>query len=355
MRLAAADGATIAARRIWVDEAEAHVVLPAAARPAFVEVDPRGWTPGTVKILYGREDALAALAHGSTAVVRRRAIAALAEMRGDQGVAEALAARGAIDHWSVAHDAITAIANLDLEGTTALLLAFERHPAPRARAALAKALGDRPPDKAAAAAAERLLDDPAYRVVAAAARAYPTFATGPAAVKRLARVAAKDSPWQVVASAALAAVGQIGGKDALDSAAARIGAKEPARVCAAALEAVGKAAHGRLELAIAARRALGPALEDRAVVIRLGAIAGLEQVGDPQSLDLLRKRLSRESSEDVRTHAKSAAEALRALQHDAARIAHFEERIDALDQDHHAASDALERVQRRLGALESAP
>ncbi|TNF34152.1 MAG: M1 family peptidase, partial [Deltaproteobacteria bacterium] len=138
VRLVADDG-TATARRLWLDAAEQHFTLPVTERPAFVEVDPRGWTPGTVRVIYGREDGLAALAHGSAALSRRRAILALAEMRGDQGVAEALARQGVRDHWGVAQDAIDAIADLDVEDPTALLLGFAEHPASRARAALAKA------------------------------------------------------------------------------------------------------------------------------------------------------------------------------------------------------------------------
>ena len=355
LRLADDAGGTLLVHRVWTDRAEQQVVLPLSERPAFVEVDPRGWTPGTVRVLYGREDALAALAHGSTALSRRRAILALAEMRGDQGVAEALVAKAAADHWGVAQDALEAIANLGVDETTALILRFEHHPAPRARAALAKALGARPADPAGAAAIERLLDDPAQRVVAAAARAYPTVATGSGAVKRLAKVARRGSAWEVVAMAALSAIGKVGGEDALEAAAARGGSKDHPRVRAAALEAVGRAAHDRPELARAARRAIAAGLEDSASGVRIGAIAGLEQVGDAAALALIRKRLAREGSADVRGRGEAAVEALRALQQEARRLGRLEERLDDVDQERATTREALERLQRRLEALESRP
>jgi aminopeptidase N len=355
LRLADDAGGAILTQRVWIDRAEQQIIVPMLERPAFVEVDPRGWTPGTVRVLYGREDALAALAHGGTALSRRRAILALAEMRGDQGVAEALAAAPAADHWGVAQDAIEAIANLGVEDTTALLLRFEHHPAPRARAALAKTLGTLPPDAAGTAALERLLIDPAQRVVAAAARAYPAVATGSGAVKRLAKVARRGSPWEVVAMAALSAIGKLGGEDALEAAAARVGTKEHPRVRAAALEAVGHAAHGRPKLAPAARRAIASSLDDPTAGVRLGAIAGLEQVGDAAALDLIRKRLAREGSAEVRGRGATAVEVLRALQRDACSVGRLEQRLDDVDQEQSATRDALERLQRRLEAIESRP
>lgn len=357
VRFVGDDGAATLVRRVWLDRAEKHFTLPAAERPAFVEVDPRGWTPGTVRVLYGREDGLAALAGGSTALSRRRAILALAEMRGDQGVAETLAERGRKDHWGVAQDAVEAIANLDVDDTTALLLRFLDHPAPRARAALARALAGRTNEARAAAAdaLERLLDDGSPRVVAAAARAWTGFASGRAAVKRLEAIARRRSPWEVTGRAALAAIGQVGGEEALRAAAKRVGPKEHLRIRAAALRAVGEAASGDPDLYEEAREVVAPALDDRDVGVRLGAIAGLERLGDPASLSLLRARLAREGDDDVRSDARGAIATLRGLQEESRGLGRLEERLDAIDTDQRSTRDALKRLQRRLEALESRP
>ncbi|TNF29343.1 MAG: HEAT repeat domain-containing protein, partial [Deltaproteobacteria bacterium] len=134
-----------------------------------------------------------------------------------------------------------------------------------------------------------------------------------------------------------------------------VGPKDLPRVRAAALEAVGRAAASEPDLTEEARRAIAPGLEDRAASVRFGAIAGLEQLGDPEALDLLRARLTREGDDDVKARAEAAIAEIRGRGDDAQRAGRVEERLDALERERLGDREALERLQRRLEALESRP
>ncbi|MCA9513667.1 MAG: HEAT repeat domain-containing protein, partial [Myxococcales bacterium] len=339
-------------RRLVVDRASTEIAIPCASRPDVVEVDPRAWLPATVEIAWPRADALAALAHGSTFVTRRRAIARLGELGLDAEVAAAMGAAAPRSSWSEAEAMARATAKADAEVAMPLLAALLAHPESRARAAAARALRDRKGVKEAVTLARRALDDPSLRVAAAAGGALSRLADADDALDALEPLVALDSPRDTVRVDVLWAIGDVGGKRAIAIASRYAGERETPNVRRRALHVMGRAARGDAGLRKAVMGKLVKALDAPDPRVREGAIAGLEALGTSDAREALDRIAEHDPDASVRDRASAAREAVGKLVGDVGRLEAVEERLRGLEGERAALRAAVERLQKRVESLE---
>ena len=344
-------GKSMMTTRVMLRQRTRELAFALPRRPSFVEVDPRGWTPGRVSVKWPKPDAFAALDMGSTVVVRKRAARNLGQHAGDRIVAQRLLARGQKEGWFVAQEVARSLGkNNTKEALEGLLMLAKTHSASDVRAQAAEQLaGGYETDRRVRDLLEHLIaKDISYKVVAAAARGLGQVA-GASAVGRLEALAAKvRSPWEVVGSAALSGIARGASKRAYEAAKRFTSKRWPQRLRGAALAALGQIAARNKDFKQGASRLLRLASVDRRDRVRRGVVSGLEALGGRQSRELLDAMARRESVPRVRRMAEQASKRLATANKDSAKS--LSDSVGAAKRKNRELERRLRRLEERMRA-----
>ena len=339
-------------RRFWIDRQSTDLVIPLESRPTFVEVDPKGWTPGTIKIAWNKKAALAALEDGSTAVTRFRAARRLAKWVGDDDVAAALTAQALDEGEWVGSEAAKTLGKLNSPVALEGLLSLTEHKASRVRAQVAESLVHYAPDQRIKKVAKALLKDRSYRVVASTARNYWRYKVGKR-TKDLKRLTKSYSPWHVVASAAFASIARMDGKAALKLLKRYLDPSIDRRLREGAYRALGRVGEHQSSLQTQALELAELGLKDPQPNVRRGAIDAFDVAGRSDKAGLLLTMAERESHRRTRRRAEAAARALRAKARDP--VGDLRDRLTDVEKGKSALERRIKLLETRLQSQRDRP
>ncbi len=306
--------------RLPVDEARERLLVPAETRPVTVCVDDGHFVLKDVTKLAMPRDMLAAGLKSYPDPIWRIDCAKTLGKDGSDPAVDALAAGYADEKfWGVRAAIARALAECATDGAReALLAAIATEQHPKARRAVVDALGTFHGRADVATALVKLLDagDPSYYVEAAAASALAKVG-GEGTSKVLAGLLDRPSHNDVIRSAALGGLVDLGGPIALEKAVAWSRPGHPYRARRAAIRALGKIAvradyaDGDRE---SAARALAACLEEPTVRVRRDTIRTMRSIGEAGAVILpILDGLGRGDPDgQVRLAARDAAKSARA-------------------------------------------
>ncbi len=329
-----------------MDRAEQSFDFQLPEAPQWIRIDPQGALLATWKFPRPLEMLAPLLDHADVAA-RADAVTELARL-GTVAAVEALSNTLRGDRfWGVQADAAAALGRIGSpEARDALIGALSvRHP--KARRAVAEALGSfRDPKAATALSALLLKGDPSYYVEAQCARSLGLCEPGPDAARVLDVALGRESHNEVVRTGALAGIASCGDADRLDLLRSWT---EPARPSQARLGAIAALAEfGRRHYALrdGVRRRLETLLAEDSFRIRLASIAALETLGDPAAAATLQALSDRGAVEPrVRRLARAAAGRLREGHDKGDDFRRLREEVHRLYAEHAAMRERIERME----------
>jgi aminopeptidase N len=297
--------------RETVDGREHHFTYRLPRAPEMVRIDPDRWLLARWDVTLPAALWQAQLTRDPNPVGRIAAAQALARAGSAAAAAQLAAALPRERHHAVQGEIAGALGQIRSEAALAALLDAVGLPDPRARRAVARALGEFRSPRAVPALTRLAREDRSWFVAADALRALGR--SREAAVRPILTRALRGEPsWNdTVRVGAVEGLGELGvpGTLALLRARTRYGLPHPSRM--AAIRALAQAGRGDTPTL----RTLLARTRDPFLRVRLAAIAALGRLGDDRAVPRLR-RLADMADVDGRVR-RLAAEALRAIRGDA--------------------------------------
>jgi len=345
-------GNKVMERRFWIEDKTSDFVIPMEKRPRFVEIDPRGWTPGDVKIEWSRKEALDVLHHGSTVVTRYRAARRLAKWVGDEQIAVQMSKRAMLeDGWVGERIAKTLGTNNTAEALDGLL-SLAAHKASRTRTEVANALLTYAPDKRITKWANDALKDSSYRVIASVARNYWRYKTGKG-ISKLKKLVGKYSPYHVVSSAALSSMARMDGKATLKVLRKLLTPASHRRLRSGAYRAMGRIGGKHSPLQEKVLELMEKGLGDPSPGVRRAVIDAYELTGRSDKAGILRRAADHEPHRRTKNHAKKVAKALTNLATNP--VGKLRDRLQDVENDKKALERRIDILEKRLSTQRNQP
>src|SRR5712692_755291 len=332
--------------RVEIKEREQVFNFVLAEAPKAVRFDPEHDIVKTLKHKRGREALELELRHAPEAIGR----AAAARELGTEGSPQATAAlREALlndKFWGVQSDAATALGAIRTNSALDALLEGLKLPHPKARRAVARALGNfRGDDRAAAALAEVIArGDPSYFVEAEAALALGKT-RDERAFDRLTAALGRDSYLEVIRTHALAGMAELRDERAIGVAHDYAHYGRPARARVAAVGTLARFAALKENRRIEILDWLTPLADDREFMVRMRIPAAFAEIGDPRAIPALRRLADRDLDGRIQRHAN---EAMAAIGEGRSRV----EEGQRLREDNDKLRDENKKLQERLEKVE---
>ncbi|MCY3020413.1 MAG: M1 family aminopeptidase [Planctomycetota bacterium] len=325
-----------------------HCALP--ARPKWLAFDPANTIPKTLDLQLDENMLTAQLGNDNDVMGRTYAAQALAT-KGSLQAVEALGGALLDDKfWGVQAECAAALAKVHTPGAFKALRAATKVAHPKARRAVARALGEWSNDGAAAALMGLARQDKSYFVEAEAAEALGKTRSKrawPEIVRSL-----RKSSWQeLIRGGALRALVAADPARAVKTLEGwcTLGRPEPARFTALALlgRAVREAGKGDGADKLRVRRLYEKVLDEGVFHDRLAAIHGLRELRDPAAIPALTR--FKESALDQRM-ARSAERAIEAIREGAGvppEVKALREELDKLKEEAAKSKERLEKLESR--------
>ena len=242
--------------------------------------------------------------------------------------------------WGVAAQAAQALGTLRSERAFKALRSARSTPHPKARRAVARALGEFRGEDACAALAPMLARDASYFVESEAAMALGKTRSKKA-YDLLLKALAKDSYNDVIRRGAMHGLGELGDERAIPVLLAWTEYGKPPYARETAVTVLGKLGHGKPEV----RKRLIDVLDDKNFYARLAAIEALEALQDAEAIPALQRL----ASQDVEGRLKgAAAKAVRAIGEGLEKPAEIKQlrgEIESLRESNKTLLDRLERLE----------
>ncbi|MCW8133484.1 MAG: HEAT repeat domain-containing protein [Planctomycetota bacterium] len=325
-----------------------HLSLP--ARPSWIGFDPANSIPKTLDLKFD-EDQLAAQLREDDDVMGRVYAAQALGKKGTNGAVEALGEALLKDKfWGVQAECAAALAKIHTTSALEKVLAAAKVKHPKARRAVARALGEWTDAKAANALLPLARKDASYYVEAEAAQALGK-AKGLRARAELLRSTRKASYLECIRAGALTGLTDLDAAQALPELEkfAKVGQPEHARN--AALGLLGKAARDSNDEKAKARvrETLERALLDGFFLDRFAAMRGLKDLRDPAAISALTKFKDSALDQRLARHAESTIAALRDAGGVPPEVKALREELEKLKKDAQAVKEKLEKVSAQTG------
>jgi len=299
------EGTEVTRHRRLIDECKSSLVVRLKSRPKSVTIDPRYLIAAPI-VLSAPADMLKNLLTGGERARARRMAALALGKRQDPDTVEALS-RCLSDNkesWMVRAKAAESLGKiLGSDAESALLLGSKAQD-PKVRRAVTSALGKfRTP--AAEEALISLTQDPSYLVTAAAARALGESQSKESVP--LLKALLKKSSWsEVVRSAAVSALAELGDEALVPTIIEWTKYGKPLRARRTAIAALSKAGEGKK-----VRDHLTDMLKDRDPHIRSAVLSALGSLGDAKATAAIVNLLDNELDGGVRTRARDVLSELK--------------------------------------------
>jgi len=295
---------------IEIKEAKQTFRLKLEAEPSQAIFDPGHVLLATRKIDKPEPVWLQELASATLGLDRAAAAAALAKRGGRAAEAALIAALSDDKFWATRGAAAAGLAKIrNATARDALIKRLRGEVHPRARRAIARALGEFVLDAEAGAALAQLVDkgDPSYFVEAEACLALGKTRT-PRAGELLRKAAGRDSFTDVIRQHAYRGLAEARDDSALGLLADGIRWGHPAQGRRAAAGALAQLMRGRRDReARDVRERLELLLSDQDFRVQAAAVEALSVIGDPAAIPPLRRLIERELDGRLRRRAKEVA------------------------------------------------
>ncbi|MCQ3951551.1 MAG: hypothetical protein DPW14_17245 [Planctomycetes bacterium] len=299
-------------REFEITEASHRYFINLPKRPKIVLFDPGNTVLKTVELDYG-EDLLIAQLKGAADDVMARVHAA--RELGKKGTAAAVEALAEVlkhdNFWGVQAECAEALAKIHNEAAHNALIAARAVKNPKARRAVASALGEWLGDKSANALTSLLKKDESYYVEAEAARALGKTRSG-LAFDAMVKALAKESHNDVIRSSVFSGFCELRDMRALDVMKEWLAYGRPWQARLSAIYNIGRLAHHSTEerAKLEVREMLEPLLEQDFRTV-MNAIGGLEALGDTKSIAALERCAAGALDGRIKRRTQYAAAAIR--------------------------------------------
>ncbi|MBI2887197.1 MAG: HEAT repeat domain-containing protein [Chloroflexi bacterium] len=336
-------------RRVEVSEKEHTFYLPLPEKPLAVRFDPQGWVLKSLEFTRPKELLLHQLQHAPDALGRVEAAQGLGKL----GSPEAIQALGDAllgdAFWGVQAEAARALGSIRSQAALDALLQGVAIPHPKARRAVAQALGEFR-DEAAATALASLAQqgDTSYFVEAEAGRALgKTRSTEAFSV--LERAMEKPSHSEIIRALTLDGFAELADVRAIPIARewTRYGQPQPAR--SAAIAALGKLAkYGAERDKEEIRDTLVQLLNDGWLRVKLTTIGALEELKDTRAIPALERLAAGDLDGRVQRRAREAASAIRQGQDKGEEIKKLRDDTDRVLKENRELRDRLDKLEAKV-------
>jgi aminopeptidase N len=340
---------------VFENEKEKHVVLPMAARPAFVRFDVDEAVLKDLTEHKGEDQWLVQVEKDPHPIGRIRAVLALAQIRSPRAI-EALAKAATSDaFWAVSSEAAKALGSVGGEASRDALLKAAAHANPKVRRSAVEALAAFRRDGQVEAALAKILDagDASYYVEAQAVASYAAI-RGKDARARLEKALAKGSHNEVIRENAIA--GLAGLEDTSVLPLFERFATEPGNlnVRRTALASMGRIAALPALSAEARQKTvdrLVKFVEEEGLRLRWAAIDALSAIGKDAltALPALDQVTKSDGEGRVRDAAKRAADRIRAGTPPDKELSQLRDEVQRLKESEERLIRRLERVEAKKG------
>ena len=332
--------------RLRVDEAEHLFAIPVSGEPAFVRIDPGNFVLKTIELEASPELLTAILRADPDPISRIRAAKALAK-EGSRAAMEGLRTALLEDpFWGVQAEIAEALGESRSPAALESLIAAKGLSHPKARRAVAAALGNWRTSRAAEALLPLAREDASYYVMAAALEALGKT-RDERAFELLMRQLAYRSWSEVVAGGAVRGLAESADERAVTPILECIAYGKPEPLRRAALGAAGRAATLLERQRTRILDALTAMADDaRQFLVQLACIAALEVIGDPRALPVL-TRLEAGEDPRVRRPAAEAAIKIREASQTPPELARLREDLDTLKEENRRLRERVEELAQR--------
>ncbi len=293
-------------RRELCDAREQSFRFPLPARPEAFAFDPNADVPKTVKLDVPRAMLLHQLRHAAQVGARVAAARALARDAAPDVVEGLAAALEGDTFWGVRAEAAAALGQIKTDAAFAALVRGRKVAHPKARRAVASALGEFRGDEACRALEPLLASDPSYFVEEAAAASIGRTKSK-RAFDLLRKALSKESFDEVIRCGVFAGFGSLGDERAIPIALEWTAYGRPLEARRAAVHALGKLGERRKDVV----DALVDLLHDPALRVRTAAIHALGALGATAALPELDRIAGLDVDGRLKTMAVEAAQRIR--------------------------------------------
>jgi aminopeptidase N len=334
--------------RVEIREAEQVFSFAFDKAPKAVRFDPGFDIAKTLKHKRGREALEMALKHVPEAIGRANAARELGKEGSPQATVALRQALVNDQFWGVQADAATALGEIRTEAALDALLEGLNTAHPKARRAVARALGQfRDNDQAPSALAALLArGDESYFVEAEAALALGKT-RDPRAFNILEGALTRESHLDVIRTHALAGVAETRDERALTIGREWSEYGRPPRARVAALGILAKVARQRERWRDEVVDFMIPFSDDREFMVRMRLPGAFEEIGDPRGLDPLRRLADRDLDGRIQRRARAAISAISEGRNRTEHETRVRDDIDKL-------LDENKKLQQRVEKLEAA-
>lgn len=360
------EGGATSSHRVEIGELRDRIFLEARTKPLMIRFDPGNFIPKTLKFPRSKEMLIYQLQHDTDVMGRIEAIQELRKLASEPDAVEALAKAAREDgFWGVQAEAAPALAELRTDRALGALIDALGTANPKARRAIARALGGFKDDRATQALRKLAESDSSYYVEADATYSWAmTQVRGeahsePALIEPIEKFLAlkleQPSYREVIRSAALRALAELPGVGRgerpgvlpLLMSWSRKGRPLDARL--AAIDAMGRVA----KWAVPAERkrvldAFSYLADEPSFRIRMGLVHALEGTDSPDALPILGKIRTLEVDGRIRRSATLAMDHLQTAGTTPESVGALKTSLERLEEEHRKLKTMLEEMRAGL-------
>lgn len=311
-------------------------------KPEIFAFDPDGDLLKTIELHVPREMLMRQSISEKNLTARVDAIRALGKDAGSDVVnilSQILAGRA---FWGIKVEAAAALGAIRTERSFKALVAARKAEHPKARRAVARALGAFRGDAACESLAPLLRRDASYLVEATAATSIGK-SKSKKAFALLKTALAKDSFNDVIRSGAMAGLAELGDDRAIPLLLKWTEYGKPPYAREAAIAALGQLGQGNK----AVRSRLFDLLDDKGFYTRLGAVEALEALHEPSAIEVLQRLAFQDVDGRLKGKAANAAVAIAEFLEKPAELKQLRGEIDAMRDTNKSLLDRLERLEAK--------
>lgn len=319
-----------------------HIKLP--AKPKWISFDPGNSIPKTVELEYNEEMVIAQLSHDDDVMGRvyaARALGAKPTLKATDALTKAM---NSDRFWGVQAECAAALGKVHTTRALDSLLQAARISHPKARRAVARALGEFKDDRAATQLAAMLEKDASYYVAAEAALALGKSRSG-VAFSAMEKALARDSHNDVIRSHVFSGFCELRDMRALEVLRewTAYGRSQQARY--AAIATLGRLANDSSEDKdkTVARETIEPCLEGDFRTC-LSAISGLQALQEIKAIPALAKLARTTHDSRLKKRAKGAIDAIRASKGSVKEVKELRDDYEKLKDNYEKLKERLDKI-----------
>ncbi len=328
--------------RVDVTHAEQTFSFALERKPDVFYFDPDGEVLKTLDLRVPREMLIRQVQGERHLLARIDAIRALAQEASVDAVDTLEGVLAGRAFWGVKAQAAAGLAKIRSERAFDALVKARGVEHPKARRAVADALGSYHTDAACAALTPLLRKDESYFVEAAAAAAIGKT-KAKAAFELLRKALDKESWNDVVRAAAFRGFGALGDERAIKLCVEWSAYGKPAHARDAAIEALGKLGQGKKDV----RERLLELIDDPDYHTRMAALSALEELHEAAAIPRLEQLAGQDIDGRLKRRCAEVVRAIREYLEKPAEIKQLRDEVDALRETNKGLLDRLERLEAK--------